>query len=245
MVGADALAVCRAHQGLPVVFLLLRYSVLFTNVLLSPFLFYLLLISWFICSGRWCIDKLGSLMQTKYHVSWSISELRVRLAPWNRLKPSSKIFYWPFQGGTSFVDLLCFFCLIFVLPLCTSVYLCLVTVQSPVGKMLTSWLSFVVYNFEFVTFPLVSCVRCGTWLHRFQIFTPLLTLFPHKIVHFITTCILRNKFQLRSQSICETQCCCLLARTVFQLWSTFLGFNMSGHVLYLTNLEKGIICETS
>ena len=30
MVGADALAVCRAHQGLPVGFLLLRYSVLFT-----------------------------------------------------------------------------------------------------------------------------------------------------------------------------------------------------------------------
>ena len=34
--------------------------------------------------------------------------LRVRLAPLNRFKPSSKIFYWPFQGGTSFVDLLCF-----------------------------------------------------------------------------------------------------------------------------------------
>ena len=33
---------------------------------------------------------------------------RVRLAPLNRFKPSSKIFYWPFQGGTSFVDLLCF-----------------------------------------------------------------------------------------------------------------------------------------
>ena len=30
------------------------------------------------------------------------------LAPLNRFKPSSKIFYWPFQGGTSFVDLLCF-----------------------------------------------------------------------------------------------------------------------------------------
>ena len=39
---------------------------------------------------------------------WSTSELRVRLAPLNRFKPSSKIFYWPFQGGTSFVDLLCF-----------------------------------------------------------------------------------------------------------------------------------------
>ena len=41
-------------------------------------------------------------------MSWSSSELRVRLAPLNRFKPSSKIFYWPFQGGTSFVDLLCF-----------------------------------------------------------------------------------------------------------------------------------------
>ena len=42
------------------------------------------------------------------YVSWSTSELRVRLAPLNRFKPSSKIFYWPFQGGTSFVDILCF-----------------------------------------------------------------------------------------------------------------------------------------
>ena len=31
----------------------------------------------------------------------------------------------------------------------------------PAGKGLTSWLSFVVYNCEFVTFPLVSRVRCG------------------------------------------------------------------------------------
>ena len=30
------------------------------------------------------------------------------MAPLNRFKPSSKIFYWPFQGGTSFVDILCF-----------------------------------------------------------------------------------------------------------------------------------------
>ena len=41
-------------------------------------------------------------------MSWSTSELRVRLAPLDRFKPSSKIFYWPFRGGTSFVDLLCF-----------------------------------------------------------------------------------------------------------------------------------------
>ena len=46
------------------------------------------------------------------YVSWStseLSELRVRLAPLNRSKPSSKIFYWLFQGGTSFVDILCVF----------------------------------------------------------------------------------------------------------------------------------------
>ena len=30
------------------------------------------------------------------------------------------------------------------------------------GKGLTSWLLFVVSNCEFVTFPLVSWVRCGT-----------------------------------------------------------------------------------
>ena len=29
----------------------------------------------------------------------------------------------PFQGGTSFVDLLCFFCLVFAMPLCASVYM--------------------------------------------------------------------------------------------------------------------------
>ena len=47
-------------------------------------------------------------IRRRLYVSWSTSELRVRLAPLNRFKPSSKIFYWPFQGGTSFVVLLCF-----------------------------------------------------------------------------------------------------------------------------------------
>ena len=57
MVGPDTLAVCRTHGGLPVGFLLLRYSLLFTVESLS--LLYHLVISWFVCSGRWCIDKLG------------------------------------------------------------------------------------------------------------------------------------------------------------------------------------------
>ena len=33
---------------------------------------------------------------------------------------------------------------------------------SPAGKELTSWLSFVMYDCEAVTFPLVSWVRCGS-----------------------------------------------------------------------------------
>ena len=68
--------------------------------------------TWILCKS---ITFIASFMpQTWYfHVfRWipgeTDSELRVRLAPLNRFKPSSKIFYWPFQGGTSFVDLLCF-----------------------------------------------------------------------------------------------------------------------------------------
>ena len=66
-------------------------------------------------------------MQTKHlciliHI-WTKDEVG---APFNRFKPSSKIFYRPFQGGTSFVDLLCFFCLVFAMPLYMSIYMCLV-----------------------------------------------------------------------------------------------------------------------
>ena len=50
-----------------------------------------------------------------------------------------------------------FFYLVFAMPLNASFYL-----WPPAGKGLTSWLSFVVSNCEFVTFPLVSWVRCGT-----------------------------------------------------------------------------------
>ena len=74
---------------------------------------------------------------------WSTSELRVSLGPLNRFRPSSKIFYWPFQGGASFVDLLCFCSVLSLLCLCARLFVC--TLWSPAGKGLTSWLSFVVY----------------------------------------------------------------------------------------------------
>ena len=105
-------------------------------------------------------------------MSWSTFKLWMRLAPLNWFKPSSKIFYWPFQGGTSFVDLLCLCSVLCLLCLCARLFIC--ALWSPAGKGLTSWLSFVVSNCEFVTFPLVSWVRCGTWLYRFLIFHPYL-----------------------------------------------------------------------
>ena len=85
------------------------------------------------------------------YVSWSTSELRVRLAPLNRFKPSSKIFYWPFQGGTSFVDLLCFCS---VLCLLCFVHVCLyVLCGHLLGK---GW-------------PLGSRLWCLLWVCHFPI----------------------------------------------------------------------------
>ena len=99
-------------------------------------------------------------------------------APLNRFKPSSKIFYLSFQSGTSFVDLLCFCSVLCLLCLCVRLFIC--ALWSPAGKGLTSWLLFVVSNCEFATFSLVSWVGCGTWLYRFLIFAPLLTLVVKK-----------------------------------------------------------------
>ena len=71
------------------------------------------------------------------------------------------------------MDLLYFFCLVFVMSLCPSLYLCLVVTCWERADLLALVL---VYNCEFGTFSLVSLVRCGTWLYRFLIFAPFLTL---------------------------------------------------------------------
>ena len=63
------------------------------------------------------------------------------------------------QGGTSFVDLLCFCSVLCLLCLCARLFIC--ALWSPAEKGLASWLSFVVSNREFETFPLVSWVGCG------------------------------------------------------------------------------------
>ena len=66
-------------------------------------------------------------------------------APLNWFKPSSKIFYWPFQGGTSLWIFYVFFCLVFALPLYVRVCL-----YEPCGHLLgKGW-------------PLGSCLWCLT-----------------------------------------------------------------------------------
>ena len=54
------------------------------------------------------------------------------------------------------MDHLCYFCLVL---LCFYARQFVEALWSPVGKGLTSWISFVMSNCEVVTFPLVSWVR--------------------------------------------------------------------------------------
>ena len=143
-------------------------------------------------------------------MSRSTSELRMRLAPWNRFKPSSKIIYWPFQGGTSFVDLLWFFSVLCLLCLCARLFIC--ALWSPAGKELTSWLSFVMSNCEFATFPfnwypgslvVLDCIDSWPmhpyllWLYRFLIFALFLT-FNHSVLYmYVFTCTFLKKNCIR------------------------------------------------
>ena len=120
-------------------------------------------------------------MQTRYlcvliHM-WIKGEVGT---PLNRFKHSSNIFYWPFQGEKFFCGSFMFF-LLRLLCLCACLFIC--ALWSPAGKGLTAWLSFEVSYCEFVTFPLISWVKCGTWLYRFLIFAPILILTKIQNIH--------------------------------------------------------------
>ena len=147
-------------------FLLLRYSVC---LLLSPcicFISFLYLDSYVLWDD--------AFMQTKHlcvliHI-WTKGEVGT---PLNRFKPSSKILLLTvprrcFFCGSFMLFLLCNFCLV----------LFWFALWSPAEKVLTFWLSFVLSNFDVVTFTLASWVRCGAWLYRFQIFAFFLYFMP-------------------------------------------------------------------
>ena len=114
-----------------------------------------------------CKPLLQFTLKIKKQLSWRFCNI------FDRFKPFSEIyFHWPFQGGASFVDHLCYFCLVF---LCFHARLFIDALWYPAGKGLTSLLSFVMSNCDVVTFPLVSWVRRGAWLYRFLIFALCLT----------------------------------------------------------------------
>ena len=119
----------------------------------------------------------GSFMQTNYLFVLIHFWIKSEVGAVYRFQPSSKIFYWPFQSSTSFVDILCFFlyCVFYAF-----VRVCLYV---PCGHLLPSWLSFVVSYCEFVNFPLVSWVSRGTWLYWFLILAPLLTFTTRHVLH--------------------------------------------------------------
>ena len=99
------------------------------------------------------------------------------------------------------MDLLCFCSVLCLLCLCARLFIC--ALWSPAGKGLTSWLSFVVSNCEFVTFPLVSWVSCGTLLYRFLIFAPLLTMILQTIImKYHTLFLLKTRKDVAKFVVC-------------------------------------------
>ena len=135
-------------------------------------------------SSSWCHGVVCSLwlwyfliILTYYfsiYVSWSTSELRVRLAPWNWFKPSSNIFLLTVPRRYFFCGTFVFFC-----ALCSSWFrVCsLLPCSHLLGK---GWLLGSCWwcLYFFVTFPCGILGQMCTWLYRFLIFAV-----------FLTTCI--------------------------------------------------------
>ena len=135
MVGAWCFGCCQAHLGFtcwisfaPVFSCIYCWVLIFA---LSPFyiliLLYLLFISWFICSRRWCIDNLGVFMQTQHLcVLIYIWTKGVVGAPLNWFKLSSKIILLTVPRQCFFCGSFMKFLFCFVMLSCTSVCWCLV-----------------------------------------------------------------------------------------------------------------------
>ena len=166
MIGAWCFGCCQAHRNLPVRFLLIRFSVLFTVESLS--LLYILFISWFICSRRWCFDKLGVFhanqttlcLDPHLNLGWGWCTVKIvseydqeipqsqtadnPMAPrgrvTHRFKPSRKIFLLTVPGRCFFCGSFMLFLSCFVMRSCTSICWCVVVTF---WKGLFSWLSFV------------------------------------------------------------------------------------------------------
>ena len=73
-------------------------------------------------------------------------------------KNFTEYFYLQFKASASFVDHLCYLCLVFVMLS----RLFIAALWPPAGKELTSWLSFVMFGLFLSLSHVVSRVSCGT-----------------------------------------------------------------------------------
>ena len=126
----------------------------------------------FLCSQTH-VKEVGRVGPNLHIWSWiSVHPRYNKRLQWNFLSPPVKYFYWPFLGGTSFMDHLCYLCLVFVMLS----RLFSAALWSPAGKGLTScfclWCLIVFLSLSHMVF----WVWCGTWLYRFLIFAAFLTL---------------------------------------------------------------------
>ena len=104
-----------AHWGLTVGFVLLRYSVVCTVESLYFFIS-------FLCTRRWFFNKL---------VTWSTSELRVRMVPWNMFQLSSN-YFTDRSKAVLLLWILSVICVLFVFVILSCLFLA--ALWSPAGK---------------------------------------------------------------------------------------------------------------
>ena len=93
---------------------------------------------WMYCRAMWIPTF---QMWINADILW-VRKMEIYVHSWINTNYMWTALHWPFQGGTSFVDLLCFCSVLCLLCLCARLIIC--ALWSPAGKGLTSWLSFVV-----------------------------------------------------------------------------------------------------
>ena len=111
--------------------------------------------------------------------------------------PPPHYFYWPFQGGASFVDP-------FVIwVLCLSLFYCLIcSLQSCDHLLGKTWpLGSLVCSFRLVLSlsHIVSWVKCGTWLYLFMIFAYFLTF----ILGLVVFRLVVPQYNMRALTDCQ------------------------------------------
>ena len=112
----------------------------------------------------------------------------MRLAPWNRFKPFSKIFLLTLPRRYFVCGSFVFVCLLFLMLS----RLFIAALWSPTGIGLTSQLLSVMFIVFLLLYHLVSWVRCGAWLYRYLIFAVFLTFTI--ILQYLILCFVVRSF---------------------------------------------------